>query len=127
MVSRSSYAPIKHTPCFVRPSSLTKNTVIFTVANLLITETFPEDTQALAGAVFNTVAQFGSSLGIVIMAVISASATAASSFEDKNSPEALLVGYRAVFWACLAFSLLATFAGMVGLRKAGKVGIKKDQ
>ena len=106
---------------------LIQRPVIFTVANLLITEVFPEDTQALAGAVFNTIAQFGSSLGIVIMAVISASATAASSFEDKDSPEALMVGYRAVFWACLALSLLATFTGMIGLRKAGKVGIKKDQ
>lgn len=37
--------------------------VLFTVGLVIVSEVFPEDTQALAGAVFNTVAQFGSSLG----------------------------------------------------------------
>ncbi|KAH8879952.1 putative transporter [Thozetella sp. PMI_491] len=96
--------------------------IIFTVANVIITNSFSEDTQALAGAVFNTVAQFGNSVGIMIMAVISASVTLESQYPDKSSPEALLLGYRAVFWTCFALMVVATVAGAVGLRRVGKLG-----
>ena len=120
-------ATFNQTPFFAPSVSQRADTVIFlvifTVANLLITDVFPTQTQALAGAVFNTAAQLGTSIGIAIMAVVSTSVTDQSSIADKTSPEALMQGYRAVFWACLALMLLTTFMGLWGLRRVKKVGV----
>jgi MFS family permease len=91
-----------------------------------VTDVFPKKKQALAGAVFNTVAQFGNSLGLAVMAIISSSVTRNSSFKSKNSPEALMLGYRAVFWASFVIMILACGVGWFGLRRVGKVGLKKD-
>jgi len=82
--------------------------------------------QSLAGAVFNTVCQFGQAVGLAIMAVIAASATEASSYTVKTSPDALLAGYRASYWACFGLSGLGCVAGAWGLRGIGIVGMKKD-
>ncbi|KAM0270251.1 hypothetical protein ACHAQH_009491 [Verticillium albo-atrum] len=100
--------------------------VIFTVANLIITDAFSEGTQALAGAVFNTTAQFGFSVGLMVMAVISNKVTANSSVEDKESPEAIMEGYRAVFWLCFGLQMLGVFVGVWGLKGVGKVGLKRE-
>jgi hypothetical protein len=82
--------------------------------------------QGLAGAVFNTIAQFGTSIGLTLFAIISASVTKESSYVQKGSPEALLLGYKAVFWTCFALMLLATGIGAWGLRTVGKVGLKRE-
>ena len=74
--------------------------VIFTVGILLVSEVFPDRTQALAGAVFNTVGQFGQAIGLALIGVVSDSVTHNSKYADKSSPDALLVGYRAGFWTC---------------------------
>jgi MFS family permease len=100
--------------------------VIFTVANLIITDVFSPTTQALAGAVFNTVAQFGNSLGIMTMAIISSTVTMHSGYAAKKSPQALMQGYRAVFWTCFGLMLSACCVGLLGLRKVGKVGLKRE-
>ena len=105
---------------------LTFWTVIFTIANLIITDAFTPKTQGLAGAVFNVVAQFGTSIGLTIFAIISAGVTQGSVYSDKASPEALMIGYRAVFWTCFALMLAACGVGALGLRKIGKVGLKRD-
>ncbi|KAJ5263921.1 major facilitator superfamily domain-containing protein [Penicillium angulare] len=99
---------------------------IFTVANLIIADSFSPKTQGLAGAVFNTVAQFGTSIGLTIFAIISASVTDGSSFQDKSSPGALMVGYRAVFWTCFGLLVAATAISAWGLRRVGKVGLKTE-
>ncbi|KAG8529659.1 uncharacterized protein KY384_005140 [Bacidia gigantensis] len=88
----------------------------YTVANLLITSIFPRETQALAGAVYQVMSQLGISIGIAILAVISNSVTDSSPLPDKESPDALLKGYRAVFWACFAMMVLSTLVGAWGLR-----------
>lgn len=106
--------------------ALSVSAVIFTIANLIIADTFSPSTQALAGAVFNTVAQFGNSLGLMVMAVISSGVTRESDYPDKASPEALMAGYRATFWALFALMLGAVLVGMLGLRKVGKVGLKRE-
>ena len=100
--------------------------VNFTVANLVITDIFPTETQALAGAVYQTVAQLGISISIAVMAIISNSVTETSSFTDKSSPQALLEGFRAVFWACLAMMILSTAAGAWGLRGVRSVSANEE-
>ncbi|KAJ5642921.1 major facilitator superfamily domain-containing protein [Penicillium longicatenatum] len=100
--------------------------VIFTVANLIIADSFSPKTQGLAGAVFNTIAQFGTSIGLTTFAIIAASVTDASSYKNKSSPEALMVGYRAVFWTCFGLLLAAVGISAWGLRQVGKVGLKRE-
>jgi len=100
--------------------------VLFTVGLIVVSEVFPEKTQALAGAVFNTVAAFGMSLGLNLMQVVSLWVTKGTSYRDKGSTEALLKGYQASFWAMFASTILCAFICICGLRKIGKVGLKRE-
>ena len=99
---------------------------LFTVSNLVITSVFPSKTQGLAGGVFNTLAQIGTSVGLGLTAVIASSVTNGSGVKDKSSAEALLKGYRATFWACFAAMVLMLGVSGMGLKRIGKVGLKTD-
>ncbi|EAW07069.1 putative MFS transporter [Aspergillus clavatus NRRL 1] len=96
---------------------------LYTVGLIIITNSFLDDTQALAGAVFNTAAQFGSALGLAILQVIS---TLVTEETGGDRTAALMAGYRASFWTMFGFMILCTVMGYFGLRKAGKVGLKRD-
>ncbi len=100
--------------------------VLFTVGLLVISAVFPTNTQALGGAIFNTCSQLGTSIGLTITAVVFESRTAGSRYADKGSPDALMVGYRAVFWTLFSWMMLVCFAGAAGLRRMGKIGAKQD-
>lgn len=106
-------------------SALSYN-ILSTLGLLVVSDVFPTRTQALAGAVFNTVAQFGISIGLTTMAVISSSATQNSTIPDKSSPDALMAGYRASFWSSFALMAFACVIATFGLRRIGKVGLKRD-
>ncbi|KAG9256858.1 major facilitator superfamily domain-containing protein [Emericellopsis atlantica] len=97
---------------------------LFTVGLIVITDVFPEDKQAVAGAVFNTSSQFGHAFGMAIMQVISS--LVAKDHKGMKPVEALMEGYRASFWAMFAFMVTCAAIGFFGLRKAGKVGVKED-
>lgn len=100
---------------------LKKKIVIFTVANLITTRAFPEETQGLAGAVFNTIAQFGASMGIAGMALVNSATLKLHPRSSHPSPgheeEFLMVGYWGVFWACTALMVAVCIVGGVGLRR----------
>ena len=96
---------------------------LFTVGLIVITDVFPDNTQALAGAVFNTSAQFGCALGLAVMQVVSKVVTQESAREEEK---ALMKGYRASFWTMLGFMAVCAVIGFLGLRKAGRVGLKRD-
>ncbi|KAF2691466.1 MFS general substrate transporter [Lentithecium fluviatile CBS 122367] len=110
--------------------------VLFTVGLIIVSDSFPEKTQGLAGAVFNTVGQFGMSLGIGVCQVVAlgvmgtGSGSAGHSGEDAafegQDPMKVLKGYRAGFWTMFAYMILIAVVAIVGLRKAGKVGLKKE-
>jgi hypothetical protein len=76
--------------------------------------------------VFNTVAQFGTSIGFAVTAIISASVSNNSDYSSAQSPDALMLGYRAAFWACFSAMILACGVGILGLRRVGKVGLKRE-
>ena len=97
--------------------------ILFTVGLIVISENFPDNTQALAGAVFNTASQFGQALMLAILQVVSSMVTK----ESNKRPERLAVmeGLRASFWAMFAFMMACVVFG-VGLRKTGRVGLKRD-
>lgn len=100
--------------------------VLFTVSNLVITSVFPARTQGLAGGVFNTVAQIGKSVGLATSGVIAATITEQSEYHEKDSPEALMVGFRAAFWYLFALSSATGLLFVWGLRGIGKVGMKRE-
>jgi nitrate/nitrite transporter NarK len=110
--------------------------VLFTVGLIVVSDSFPEKTQALAGAVFNTAAQFGISLGIGLCQVVSLGVMSKNgntepkgsnneAFDDVDQG-VLLQGYRAAFWTMFALLTVTTVLAVVGLRKAGKVGLKRE-
>lgn len=97
---------------------------LFTVGLIVVSDVFPDDTQGLAGAVFNTASQFGDALGLAIMQIISTVVT--KNNEDKGEIKAALEGYRASFWAMFGVMVLCGILGAIGLRKTGRVGLKRD-
>src|SRR5579859_4321454 len=60
--------------------------VLYTISNLAITSLFPVRTQALAGGVFNTIAQIGNSVGLAITSIVAASVTAAKTAQGGDTP-----------------------------------------
>ncbi|PTB59943.1 hypothetical protein M431DRAFT_514499 [Trichoderma harzianum CBS 226.95] len=98
--------------------------VLFTVGLIIISDNFPDNTQALAGAVFNTASQLGQALTLGIMQIVSTLVT--KDYSDKILPMARLEGLRASFWTMFGFMMLCTLWGAIGLRNTGRVGLKRD-
>ncbi|KAF4595172.1 aminotriazole resistance protein [Ophiocordyceps camponoti-floridani] len=101
--------------------------VLFCVGLIVISQVFPEDTKSLAGAVFNTVAQFGTSLGLAVIGIIASSVTEASGYQDKASPAALFQGYKAAFWATFGLTLAIAVVSIIGLRRTGSANDVQEQ
>lgn len=122
--------------------------VIYPVGNLHIASTFDEDSQSLAGGVFNvatrvsrtisssdvipaliSLSQIGTSIGLAVTSSIATTISEkyASAHPSllPNSPEVLMVGFRAAGWTCFAAAVLAFLIGLVGLRGIGVVGQRK--
>ncbi|VTT59557.1 unnamed protein product [Fusarium fujikuroi] len=96
--------------------------VLFTISLIVITDVFPNEKQAVAGAVFNTAGQLGNTMGLAAMQVISTRVT--RQVRVNSAAQAIMEGYRATFWAMLTLLLICTIVGAAGLRHAGRVGSK---
>jgi MFS family permease len=109
--------------------------VLYTVGLIIVSGSFPEDTQALAGAVFNTVGQFGMSLGMGSCQVVALGVQGSGSgsgaeghgaFDGEVGDRALLRGYRASYWLMFGYMVVCGGIAVAGLRKAGRVGLKRE-
>ncbi|KAM0718953.1 hypothetical protein Q7P37_006025 [Cladosporium fusiforme] len=106
--------------------------VLYTVGLIIVSDTFPEDTQALAGAVFSTVGQIGTSLALGSCQVVALGVQGREQGGGHGVPSgdqdtgSLLKGYRASFWTMFAYMVTCVFVAIIGLRKVGKVGLKRD-
>lgn len=98
--------------------------ILFTVGLIIISDVFPDNTQALAGAVFNTASQFGQALCVGIMQIVSTQVR--QSKGDEKDTTAILEGLRAAFWAMFAMMMLCGGMGVLGMRKTGRVGLKRE-
>lgn len=58
--------------------------------------------------------------------VIATSITSNSRYHEKESPEALMEGFRAAFWYLFALSCATAVLFAWGLRGIGKVGMKRE-
>lgn len=100
--------------------------VLFSIGLIVVSEIFPDNTQALAGAVFNTAGQFGTSIGLALIGIVAERFTQRSPHADKTGPQALADGYRAAFWTAFGWMLLICLVALVSLRKVERVGLKRD-
>jgi Na+/melibiose symporter-like transporter len=98
--------------------------VLFTVGLIIVSGSFEEETQGLAGAVFNTVAQFGMSLGMGSCQVVALGVQGKD--EAGEDGRALLRGYRASYWLMFGYMVVCGGIAVVGLRRAGRVGLKRE-
>jgi len=73
--------------------------------------------------------QLGTSIGLAVTSSIATAISAkyASAYPSllPNSPEVLMVGFRAAGWTCFTAAMLAFLIGLVGLRGIGVVGQRK--
>nr|GAT47431.1 predicted protein [Mycena chlorophos] len=104
--------------------------VVYPVGNLYLSTVFDDDSQALAAGLFAIAMRLGTSLGL---AVTSSIATATSQNYQHahaqlaaNSPEVLMVGYRAAGWTLMAAGIVAFAIAAFGLRGIGIVGRAKE-
>ena len=100
--------------------------VLYTISNLAITSLFPVRTQALAGGVFNTLAQIGNSVGLAITSIVAASVTARDMSEGGTLEQSLWEGYKASFWTCFGACVVSSLICAGGMRGLGKVGLKVE-
>ncbi|KAK1963868.1 MFS general substrate transporter [Colletotrichum sublineola] len=95
--------------------------ILFVVSALVITGSFPDNTHALAGAVFNTLSQFGASVGLAAVSLISSTVS-----RQSHAPADLVQGYRACFWTLLGAAAFTCMTGAFGLRRVSDKGMKKE-
>jgi len=100
--------------------------VLFSVGIIVVSEIFSDDTQALAGAVFNTAGNFGTAIGLALIGIVAEIYTQRSPHPDKTSPEALNDGFKAAFWTAFAWMLAICPVAVLSLRNIGRVGVKRD-
>ena len=118
--------PYWYNPFFAQLLQPVSGDILFTVGLIIVSDVFPQHTQALAGGVFNTASQFGNSLGLAIMQVVSTVTIAGSGSATSEPVDALLSGYRNSFWTMFALMASCACFGALGLRKTGKVGLKSE-
>ncbi|KAK0668930.1 major facilitator superfamily domain-containing protein, partial [Cercophora samala] len=92
---------------------------IYQASLIVISQQFEKlgpEMKAVAGGVFNTVAQLGTSLGLAVVGVIAYMVTENSGHEDKEGKNALMAGYRAAFRTAFGIAVATAVIGLVGLK-----------
>ena len=112
--------------------------VLFTIGLIIVSSNFPKDTQALAGAVFSTVGTFGHSFGIGMCQLVALGVMGEKGKKESvdggertgafagYGGEVVLYGFRAAFWMQFACMIAVGLLAVYGLRKTGKVGLKRE-
>ncbi|KAE8327852.1 major facilitator superfamily domain-containing protein [Aspergillus sergii] len=98
--------------------------LIYTIANVVMTDSLPAKTQALAGGVFNMLAQVGKSVDTATSALIARQIT--SEVDHAESATALLKGYKAGWWYNCGLGFVSVAVSFWGLRSVKRLEIKKN-
>lgn len=103
--------------------------VAYPIGTLHLSLSFEEHSQSLAGGIFNVATRLGTALGVAITSSIATSVSRkyhrAHPSLEYDSPEVLMVGFRAAGWACFAAGIIAVVTVIFGLRGMGVVGAEK--
>lgn len=98
--------------------------ILYTIANLVVTDAFEAKTQALAGGIFNMLAQFGKSVGIATTSLIARRITLQENEPDNR--HALLYGFRAGWYFNFGLNCLSIGVTLWGLRGIKRIGVKQE-
>ncbi|KNG88528.1 hypothetical protein ANOM_002703 [Aspergillus nomiae NRRL 13137] len=98
--------------------------LIYTIANLVMTDSFPVKMQALAGGVFNMLAQVGKGVGIATSALIARQIT--SQTHHAESANVFLKKYKAGWSYNCALGFASVAVSFGGLRSVKRLEIKRD-
>ncbi|CAA7265687.1 unnamed protein product [Cyclocybe aegerita] len=91
--------------------------LVFSAGTLFIAKFSLPHEQSVAGALFNTMTQLGTAVGVTVSTVVY------NSVATKVSPgEDTLIMYHAAYWAGFAFGVIATLLGVICFWKVGAVG-----
>ncbi|KAF5381607.1 hypothetical protein D9615_005507 [Tricholomella constricta] len=100
---------------------------VFTAGTLFIAKVAEPHEQSLAGALFQTMTQLGTSLGVTVTTVIFNRVVAQKVVDaDSVSSKPTLASYQAAQWGSFAFGVLATVLALVFFRGVGVVGHRKN-
>lgn len=115
--------------------------VLFTIGLIIVSSNFPKEMQALAGAIFSTVGLFGHSFGIGMCQLVAIGVMGRKGEREEGNEggeaahsgafagydgSAMLDGFRAAFWMQFACMIATALLAVYGLRKTGKVGLKRE-
>jgi hypothetical protein len=94
---------------------------VFTAGTLFVAKLARPEEQSLAGGVFQTMTQLGTSFGLTVSTIVFDRV----SRENQNAGDAgraQVKGYEAAQWTCFAFGMAATVIAVLCLRGVGVVG-----
>ncbi|KAF8149117.1 major facilitator superfamily domain-containing protein [Crassisporium funariophilum] len=92
---------------------------VFSAGTIFIAKIALPHEQSVAGALFNTMTQLGTAVGITVTTVVYNAVSA------NHSPEAdRISSYRAAQWTAFAFGIIATTLGVLFFRGIGAVGYR---
>lgn len=102
--------------------------IVYPLGNQQIAVSLDEDSQSLAGGIFSVTTRLATAIGLAVTSEIADSVSKTYSNKhpdlDAQSPEVLMVGFRAAGWTCFASTLLSIIIVILGLRGLGIIGEK---
>lgn len=102
----------------------------FIVGNIFTTSAMDERSQALAGGLFSTATRISTAVGLALTSLVATSVSnnyAHAHDIDPVSPRALLEGYHAAGWLCLAAASVGLILNFWALRGVGVMGGRKGE
>ncbi|PPQ71259.1 hypothetical protein CVT24_009513 [Panaeolus cyanescens] len=94
--------------------------LVFSAGTLFIAKFSLPHEQSVSGALFNTMTQLGTAVGVTVTTVVY------NSIHSKpRAQEDAILPYRAAFWTAFAFGIVATILGVVFFRGVGVVGTRR--
>ncbi|KAF8621310.1 hypothetical protein AX15_007905 [Amanita polypyramis BW_CC] len=108
---------------------------VFACGSLFVARVAHPHEQSVAGGIFQTLTQLGTSFGLAITTIINDRVTSRESVrlgvvpDSQNSnvpPEAQLLGYRAAQWTGFAFAMTALVLSLSSFRGVGAIGGKEE-
>ncbi|KAF8627585.1 hypothetical protein AX17_006158 [Amanita inopinata Kibby_2008] len=108
---------------------------VFAAGTLYIAKIVKDDEQSLSGALFQTMNQIGTAIGVIVTTIVFDRVIVQDSRrlgvilndDQSNAPrEAQLWSYRAAQWTAFAFGMIATVFVVIWFRGAGVIGETGD-
>lgn len=98
---------------------------IYPCLGLFTTQALPRKDQAIAGAMFQTLASMGRSIMLPVIAAVQSAVQEKRVHDGNIERQAFLQGLRAAEWVCFACMVISLAVTIFGLRNIGKIGLLK--